>query len=76
MKEHAIICKFMRLWPMEKALYIWIKGRWKAKGETHSHLGSEGFFTVVFVSLEDKDRVFEGGPYFYAVADSTFAHGR
>lgn len=29
------------------------------------HFGS---FTVVFTSLEDKDRVFEGGPYFYAAA--------
>eukprot|EP00253_Pinus_taeda_P010957 PITA_10957 len=27
-----------------------------------------GFFTVVFTSLEDKDKVFERGPYFYVVA--------
>jgi len=32
------------------------------------HLGSKGFFTEVFIDLEDKDRVFEGGPYFHASA--------
>jgi hypothetical protein len=30
------------------------------------HLGSKGFFTIVFMNLEDRDRVFEGGPYFHA----------
>jgi len=30
------------------------------------HLGSKGFFIVIFSNIEDKDRVFEGGPYFYA----------
>jgi hypothetical protein len=30
------------------------------------HLGSKGFFTVVFMNLEDRDKVFEGGPYFHA----------
>jgi len=36
--------------------------------EITRHLGSKGFFAVVFTRLEDKDRVFEGGPYFYATA--------
>ena len=68
MKEHAIICKFMGLWPTERALHILIRSHWKPKGEIHLHLGSKGFFTAVFTSLEDKDKVFEGGPYFYAAA--------
>jgi len=25
-----------------------------------------GLFTVVFTNLEDKDKIFEGGPYFFA----------
>jgi hypothetical protein len=25
----------------------------------------KGFFTIIFYSMEDKNRVFEGGPYFY-----------
>jgi hypothetical protein len=31
------------------------------------HLGSNGFFTTVFIKLGDRDRVFEGGPYFHAL---------
>ena len=29
------------------------------------HLGSKGFFTIIFFNQEDKDRVLERGPYFY-----------
>ena len=43
-----------------------IRNYWKPKGEINLHLGSKGFLMVVFTSLEDKDKVFEGGPYFYA----------
>jgi len=68
MTEYTVICKFMGMWLTERALHIWIRSHWKPKGEIHLHMGSKGFFTVVFTSLEDKDRVFEGGPYFYAVA--------
>ena len=65
---------------MEKDLHAWIKNHWKPKGEINHHriknhwkpkgeinhhLGSKGFFIVVFRNLEDKDKVFEGGPYFY-----------
>jgi hypothetical protein len=28
-------------------------------------MSSKGFFTVIFFDLEDKDKIFEGGPYFY-----------
>jgi len=62
---YAIIYKFMGLWPTKKALQTWIKYHWKPKGSINLHLGSKGFFTVVFTNIEDKDRVFEGGPYFY-----------
>jgi len=65
---YAIICKCMRIWPMKKDLHAWIKNHWKPKGEINLHLGSKGFFIVVFTNLEDRDRVFEGGPYFYATA--------
>jgi hypothetical protein len=28
-------------------------------------LSSKGFFTIILYSLEDKDRIFDNGPYFY-----------
>ena len=58
----------MGLWPTEKPLQTWIRYQWKPKGSIDLHLGSKGFFTVVFANIEDKDRVFEGGAYFFAVA--------
>jgi hypothetical protein len=66
MKTHVLICKFMGLWPIERTLCNWIKYHWKPNGEVELHLGSKGFFTTVFMNLEDMDRVFEGGPYFHA----------
>lgn len=68
MEEYVVIYKFMGIWPTEKALQAWIRNHWKPKGKIDLHLRSKGFFTVVFTNLEDKDRVFEGGLYFYASA--------
>jgi len=68
MGTYAIICKFMGLWPTKKALQTWIKYYSKPKGSIDLHLGLKGLFTVVFTNIEDKDRIFEGGPYFYAAA--------
>lgn len=68
MTEHAVIWKFMGIWLTERVLHVRIRSHWKLMGEITFHLGSKGFFTVVFTSLEDKDRVFEGSPYFYAAA--------
>jgi hypothetical protein len=61
MKTHALICKFMGLWPTERTLCNWIKYQWKPSGEVDLHLGSKGFFTTVFMNLEDRDKIFEGG---------------
>ena len=44
----------------------WINYQWKPSGEVELHLGSKGFFTTVFMNLEDRDKVFEGGAYFHA----------
>lgn len=64
MKDHALIYKFIGFWPNEKDLYRWIYQRWKPKGHIDLKLGAKGFFTVIFANLEDKERVFEEGPYF------------
>lgn len=65
MGTYAIIYKFMGFWPTKKALQTWIKYHRKPKGSISLHHGSKGFFTMVFTNIEDKDRIFEGGPYFY-----------
>lgn len=68
MAEHAMIYKFMGFWTTERALCLWIKQQWKPKVDVRLHLGAKGFFTVVFTNLDDKDRIFDGGPYFFASA--------
>ena len=65
MKHHALIAKFVGFWPMEKNLIWWINHHWKPKGGYELRLGMKGFFTIVFYSLEDKNMIFEGGPYLY-----------
>ena len=59
------IGKFLGLWPSEKVLIAWINAVWKPKGHFDLQLGAKGFFTIVFFNLEDRTRIFEGGPYFF-----------
>ena len=50
---------------LERALKGWIQVKWNPKGVIEMQFGSKGFFTVVFTLLEEKDHIFEGGPYFF-----------
>lgn len=65
MKDHALICKFIGAWPTEKELTKWLHQRWQPKGHIDLKLGVKWFFSVIFSNLEDKERVFEDGPYFF-----------
>jgi hypothetical protein len=65
MRDFALIEKFLGLWPSEKDLIKWIQHWWKPKGHYDLQLGSKGFFTIILHNLEDRNRIFEGGPYFY-----------
>jgi hypothetical protein len=65
MRDNALVGKFLGLWPSERDLVKWIQYWWKPKGHYDLQLGSKGFFTIIFHNLEDRNRVFDGGPYFY-----------
>jgi hypothetical protein len=65
MREHALIGKFLGLWPSERDLTRWIKDWWNPKGDYEVQLSSKGFFTIILYNLEDKDKIFDNGPYFY-----------
>lgn len=65
MRDHALIGKFIGFWPTEKALYGWIAAKWKPKGHVTLQLGPKGFFTGIFLCLEDKYRIMDEGPYFF-----------
>lgn len=53
-KDHALIGKFLGLWPSERALIAWIHVVWKPKGHYDLQLGAKGFFTIIFFNLEDR----------------------
>ena len=40
----------------------------ETKGDVDLQLGSKGFFTTIFDSLEDRARVFDNGSYYYGSA--------
>jgi hypothetical protein len=65
MRDHALIENSWVFGPQKKDLARWIKTWWNPKGDYELQLSSKGFFTVIFYNLEDKDHIFEGGPYFY-----------
>jgi hypothetical protein len=65
MRENALVGKFLGLWPSERDLVKWIQYWWKRKGHYDIQLGLKGFFTIIFHNLEDRNHVFDGGPYFY-----------
>ena len=64
-KETTLIGKFVGIWPKERDLVQWIKTVWNPKGHYDLQLESKGFFTIIFLDQEDKDRILEGGPYFF-----------
>ena len=64
-KEKALIGKFVGIWPKEKDLVKWINSLWNPKGHYDLQLGSKGFFTIIFFNQKDRDRIMEGGPYFF-----------
>jgi hypothetical protein len=47
MQEHALIDKFLGLWPSERDLNKWIKHWWNPKGDYEVQLSSKGFFTII-----------------------------
>ena len=76
MKNHALICKFIGIWPSEKDLWKWIQSKWQPKGHIDLKLGAKGFFTVIFSNLQDKERILREDPIFIAMQGSFSDNGR
>ena len=76
MRKHALIYRFIGVRLNEKALCWWINQKWKPKGDFELQMGSRSFFTVIFAHKEDRDRILEGGPYFYNFVGLYIMHWR
>jgi hypothetical protein len=65
MRKHALIDKFLGLWPSKRDIMRWIKDWLNPKGDYEMQHSSKGIFTIILYNLEDKDRIFDNGPYFF-----------
>ena len=64
-KETALIGKFVGILTRERDLVRWIQIVWNPKGHYDLQLGSKGFFTIIFLNQEDRDRILEGERYLF-----------
>ena len=65
MQDHALIEKFVGMQPLEKSL-VWLNNSsLNPKGHYDLQLGSKGLFTNSFLNLEDRNKILDGGPYFF-----------
>ncbi|XP_059070691.1 uncharacterized protein LOC131860310 [Cryptomeria japonica] len=63
--QHVLICKFLGIQIPLSALESWIRRTWHVEGDFDLLVAANGYFMVDFSSISDRNRVFEGGPYFY-----------
>lgn len=48
LKDHALIGKFVGIWPYKKNMVWWINNTWKPQGHYDLQLGVKSFFMVIF----------------------------
>jgi hypothetical protein len=75
MQDYALVDKFLGIWPLKHELIKWIQQWWKPKGHYDLQLGTKGFFTIILHNLEDRNRIFDRGPYFFNSTGLFFPSG-
>lgn len=65
MKDCALICKLIGIWPRKGALVRWIQLTWQLNGGIDIEVRAQDFFMMIFENLEDKDRVFKSDLEFF-----------
>ncbi|XP_057871389.2 uncharacterized protein LOC131077832 [Cryptomeria japonica] len=63
--KHSLICKFLGLRLSLPVLESWARRVWKPEGDMEILLAANNYFLVIFSSIADRNRAFEGGPYFF-----------
>jgi len=66
LQTKAVICRFNGFWPRSHDLHAWIYQNWTANCQLL--LCSKGFFVVQFESMDDYQKVFLQGPWFWGRA--------
>ena len=65
MKDFTLVGNVLGLWPSKKYIVKWIQHWWNPKCHYNLQIDSQSFFTIILHNLEDINKFFEGGPYFY-----------
>ena len=64
-RNHALICKFLGLRLSLPVLDSWARRVWNPEGDMEILLAANNYFMVIFSSMADSNKAFEGGPYFF-----------
>jgi hypothetical protein len=64
-QNHALICKFLGLRLSLPVLNSWAHRVWNPEGDMEIILAANNYFLVIFSCMADRNRAFEGGPYFF-----------
>lgn len=59
--NHALICKFLGLCLSLPVLESWAHRVWNPEGDMEILLAANNYFMVIFSSMTDRNKVFEGG---------------
>jgi hypothetical protein len=64
--DRALIGQFTGLWPSPKSTESWVNRNWAPliKESVTSYFLGRGYFLFEFTSKDDKDLIFQNGPYF------------
>ena len=64
--ERALVGQFTGLWPSPKTTESWVARNWAPliKDRVTSYFLGKGFFLFEFSDKDDKDLIFQNGPYF------------
>ncbi|XP_059068347.1 uncharacterized protein LOC131858890 [Cryptomeria japonica] len=63
--HHSLYCKFLGMRVSLQFLEVWAQRTWEPEGEMEIMLLANSYFMVTFYCTADRNRVFEGGPYFH-----------
>ena len=63
--QHSLYCKFLGMKVSLQFLEVWAQRTWEPEGEMEIMLLANNYFMVTFNCIADRNRVFEGGPYFH-----------
>ncbi|XP_059076969.1 uncharacterized protein LOC131876167 [Cryptomeria japonica] len=63
--NHSLYCKFLGMRVSLQFLELWAQRTWEPVGEMEIMLLANNYFMVTFNCIADRNKVFEGGPYFH-----------